>query len=96
MDDHWQDIFQINFSAIGRTGYDRLETYLCVFLYFNSAGILEQSVGARNEVGIGLSYWPASVGILEQFITNIANNALLYFKVQNQKIVLKRRLLGLF
>ncbi len=66
------------------------------FLYVNSAGILEQSVGARNEVGIGLSYRPASVGILEQSITNIANNALLYFKVQNQKIVLYRRLLGLF
>ncbi len=25
-----------------------------------SAGILEQSMGARNRVGIGLSYWPAS------------------------------------
>jgi hypothetical protein len=66
------------------------------FLYFNSAGILEQSVGARNEVGIGLSYRPVSVGILEQYITNIAYNAVPYFKAQNQKIVLKRRLLGLF
>jgi hypothetical protein len=66
------------------------------FLNFNSAGILEQSVGTRNEVGIGLSYRPASVGILEQSFTNIANNALPYFKVQNQKIFLIRRLLGLF
>ncbi len=24
-----------------------------------SAGILEQSLGAKNRVGIGLSYWPA-------------------------------------
>jgi hypothetical protein len=25
----------------------------------DSAGILEQSMGARNRVGIGLSHWPA-------------------------------------
>jgi hypothetical protein len=29
----------------------------------NSAGILEQSMGARNRVGIGLSSWPASLHI---------------------------------
>jgi hypothetical protein len=28
-----------------------------------SAGILEQSMGARNRVGIGLSYRPARLGI---------------------------------
>ncbi len=32
----------------------------------NCAGILEQSMGARNRVGPMLSYWPASAGILEQ------------------------------
>jgi hypothetical protein len=30
------------------------------------AGILEQSMGARNRVGIELSYRPASAGIVEQ------------------------------
>ncbi len=35
--------------------------YQCAALYIkpNSAGIFEQSMGARNRVVIGLSYWPA-------------------------------------
>ncbi len=32
----------------------------------NCAGTLEQPMGARNRVGIGLSYRPASAGILEK------------------------------
>ncbi len=31
-----------------------------------SAGILEQSMGARNRVGIGLSYRPARAGIFKE------------------------------
>ncbi len=30
-----------------------------------SAGILEQSMGARNRVGVGLSFWPAKDGIFK-------------------------------
>ncbi len=30
------------------------------------AGILEQSIGARNRVGIGLSYWPVRAGISKE------------------------------
>jgi hypothetical protein len=30
------------------------------------AGILEQSMGVRNRVGIGLSYWPASIELFKQ------------------------------
>jgi hypothetical protein len=37
-----------------------------VFKYLPSAGILEQSMGARNLVEIGLSCRHASAGILEQ------------------------------
>jgi hypothetical protein len=34
----------------------------------NSAGILEQSMGARNRVGIGLSYRPAWLHVLAESI----------------------------
>ncbi len=37
-----------------------------VLEFFNSARILEQSMGARNRVGTGLSYRPARAGILKQ------------------------------
>jgi hypothetical protein len=46
-----------NFSLflIGQQGWrDFVSRQLC-------AGIFKQSMGARNRVGIGLSYWPASV-----------------------------------
>jgi hypothetical protein len=33
---------------------------------YSSAGILEQPIGARNRVGIGLSYWPASLHMLTE------------------------------
>jgi hypothetical protein len=36
--------------------------------YVACAGILEQSMGARNRVGIGLSYWPARLHRLEESI----------------------------
>jgi hypothetical protein len=36
--------------------------------YILSAGILEQSMGARNRVGIGLSYWPARLQSLAESI----------------------------
>ncbi len=34
----------------------------------NSARILEQSMGARNRVGIGLSYWPARLHRLAESV----------------------------
>jgi hypothetical protein len=33
-----------------------------------SAGIFKQSIGARNRVGIGLSYWPARLHRLAKLI----------------------------
>jgi hypothetical protein len=32
----------------------------------SNGGILEQSLGARNRVGIGLLYWPSRAGFLKQ------------------------------
>jgi hypothetical protein len=36
-----------------------------------SAGILKQSMGARNRVGIGLSYWPARLHRLAESIPGL-------------------------
>ncbi len=36
--------------------------------YLLSAGILEQSMGARNRVGIGFSYWPVRLQSLAESI----------------------------
>jgi hypothetical protein len=36
-----------------------------------SAGILKQSMGARNRVGIGFSYWPARLYRLAESILGI-------------------------
>jgi hypothetical protein len=36
-----------------------------------SAGIVKQSMGARNRVGIGLSYWPARIHRLEESIPGL-------------------------
>jgi hypothetical protein len=33
-----------------------------------SAGIIKKSMGARNRVGIGLSYWPGRIHRLEESI----------------------------
>jgi hypothetical protein len=40
--------------------------YKAVEISLSSPGILEQYLGARNQVGIGLSYWPASGVIFKQ------------------------------
>ncbi len=41
---------------------------MCVFIVvlYSTAGILEQSMGARNRLEIGLSYRPAGAGIFKQ------------------------------
>jgi hypothetical protein len=36
-----------------------------------SAGILKQSMGARNRVGIGFSYWPARLHRLAESIPGL-------------------------
>jgi hypothetical protein len=36
-------------------------------VYMNSAGIFKQSMGARNRVGLGLSYRPARLNIPVEF-----------------------------
>ena len=40
-------------------------------VFLHSAGILEQSIGARLHVGIGLSYWPAGLRSYAQFLASI-------------------------
>jgi hypothetical protein len=37
-------------------------------IYSNCAGIFKQSLGARNQVGLGLSYWPARLHRLAELI----------------------------
>jgi hypothetical protein len=46
---------------------------LCILKlpYEHSAGILEQSMGARNRVGIGLSHWPARLHRLAESIPGL-------------------------
>ncbi len=52
---------------------------LCVhYVSVNSAGILEQSMGARNRVRVGLSYWPAR---LERLAKSIPWNRFLGFLI---------------
>jgi hypothetical protein len=36
-----------------------------------SAGIVKQSMGAKNQVVIGLSYWPARIHRLEESIPGL-------------------------
>jgi hypothetical protein len=43
--------------------------YISIFCTLTSAGILEQSMGARNQVGIGLSYQPARLHKLAKSIS---------------------------
>jgi hypothetical protein len=42
--------------------------HICTCFIF-SAGIFKQSMGARNRVGIGLSYWPARLHMLAEMIS---------------------------
>jgi hypothetical protein len=51
--------------------YFTISDFLFLFVAFpasSSAVILEQSMGARNRVGIGLSYRPARLHRLAEFI----------------------------
>jgi len=43
-------------------------TVVYFFQFENCAGISEQSIGARNRVGIGLSYRPARLHSLEELV----------------------------
>jgi hypothetical protein len=53
---------EFQLSMVGQVAL-RKEKYI-----FNSAGILEQSMGARNLLGIGLSYWPTRLHWLAVWI----------------------------
>jgi hypothetical protein len=50
------------------------------------AGILEQSMGARNQVGTGLSYWPARARICKR-LRSTGND----FKVSIRHVALAGR-----
>jgi hypothetical protein len=52
----------------------------------NCAGILKQSVGARNQVGIGLSYRPARLHSLADLFLVIDSGLLKRLKIRAQRL----------